>query len=672
MNAELFAKLRECCRDDAAFEQLQQLLQSSLESPLDQFPTEKESHFERESTMIRVIGALGQAIIDRVNQSQNFEASLQSTLHEIRQFLAADRVAVYRFNPDWSGQFICESVQSGWASLVEQQFQIPHLLENISECSLKNFETYQGKTDTLIQTTQGEILQNHRSFVSSDIYKQGFSRCYLDILQQYQARAYAIVPIYLQEKLWGMLAAYQNNAPRVWTKLEIDLLGQVSQQLGAALQLENSIQIAHLQAERRQLIANIADRIRQPLDIQVILATTTQETRQLLKADRVAVYQFNPDWSGEFVAESVSGRWVRLVGDGIEKVWEDTHLQETQGGRYRRNETLAVDDIYTVGHMDCHIQLLEQFQAKAYAIAPIFSGKKLWGLLAAYQNSGARTWKPEEIDLLAQIGVHLGIALQQAELIANLRQEVVERQQAEHLIRHLNQDLKRRNTELEAINKELEAFAYSVSHDLRAPLRSIDGFSQALLEDYSEAIDATGQDYLRRVRTATQRMGQLIDDLLTLSRVTRSELRYETVDLSAIAQEIANELLHAEPNRQVKFQIQPELRVNGDSRLLRVMLVNLLENAWKFTSKHPFAHIEFSATFHEGKKIYFVRDDGAGFDMSYAQKLFGAFQRLHSMQEFSGNGVGLATIQRIVHRHGGRVWAEAKVEEGATFYFELP
>jgi light-regulated signal transduction histidine kinase (bacteriophytochrome) len=228
-----------------------------------------------------------------------------------------------------------------------------------------------------------------------------------------------------------------------------------------------------------------------------------------------------------------------------------------------------------------------------------------------------------------------------------------------------------RTAELSAVNKELEAFAYSVSHDLRAPLRSIDGFSQALLEDYSGCLDAVGQDYLRRVRAATQRMGQLIDDLLKLSRLTRRELRREAVDLSALAGSIAAGLQQAAPQRRVEFAIASGVVAQGDAALLRVVLENLLGNAWKFTSKQSEGRVEFGMREVGGTAAYYVRDDGAGFDMAYVDKLFGAFQRLHQVSEFGGTGIGLATVQRIIHRHGGRVWAEGAVGEGATFYFTL-
>jgi len=248
--------------------------------------------------------------------------------------------------------------------------------------------------------------------------------------------------------------------------------------------------------------------------------------------------------------------------------------------------------------------------------------------------------------------------------ICVMGRDVTERKRAE-------KEILKANTELDAVNKELEAFAYSVSHDLRAPLRSIDGFSQALMEDYPDKLDEQGKDYLQRVRSAAQRMAVLIDDLLNLSRVTRSDMRRETVDLSALAQSIAEELQETQPERQVDFVIAPGLTTSGDSQLLHQLMENLLGNAWKFTGQHPKAKIEFGTSQVDGKETFFVRDDGSGFDMTYADKLFGVFQRLHSQDDFPGTGVGLATVQRIAHRHGGQVWAEGKVEEGATFYFTL-
>jgi signal transduction histidine kinase len=235
----------------------------------------------------------------------------------------------------------------------------------------------------------------------------------------------------------------------------------------------------------------------------------------------------------------------------------------------------------------------------------------------------------------------------------------------------LERKVEERTAQLEAANKELEAFSYSVSHDLRAPLRSVDGFAQALLEDYGDRLDDFGKGNLQRVRAAATRMGFLIDDLLKLSKVTRTEMRRETSDLSAIAKSIAKSLEEAEPERKVSFTIEEGLAVDGDPRLLRVALENLLRNAWKYTSRHDQARIEFGRSSQNGKSIFYVRDDGAGFDPRYADRLFGAFQRLHGAAEFPGTGIGLATVQRIIRRHGGEVWAESEIEKGATFYFSV-
>jgi light-regulated signal transduction histidine kinase (bacteriophytochrome) len=255
--------------------------------------------------------------------------------------------------------------------------------------------------------------------------------------------------------------------------------------------------------------------------------------------------------------------------------------------------------------------------------------------------------------------------------VSVVMRDITERRKAEEALAQQAQELARSNNELSAVNKELEAFSYSVSHDLRAPLRSVDGFSKAILEDYADKLDEQGKDYLQRVRAASQRMAQLIDDLLNLSRVTRSDMRCEPVNLSALAQTIAEELKKTQPGRQVEFVIKEGLTVNGDARLLKLVLENLLSNSWKFTAKHTSARIEFGVERPDGKFAYFVRDDGAGFDMAYVEKLFTPFQRLHAPTEFLGTGIGLALVQRIIHRHGGRVWAKGEVEKGAKIYFTL-
>ena len=225
--------------------------------------------------------------------------------------------------------------------------------------------------------------------------------------------------------------------------------------------------------------------------------------------------------------------------------------------------------------------------------------------------------------------------------------------------------------DLEHKNRELESFSYAVSHDLQAPLRRIDSFSRAVLESQGDKLDEPGRRYLERVREASQHMAQLIDDVLYLSRVTRADLREQDVDLSVLATLILSRLQESEPARKVEVKVRPAVVVSGDGQLLRIALENLLENSWKFTSQQPEARIEFGVTQASGEPTYFVRDNGAGFDMTYADRLFGPFQRLHPQNEFAGSGIGLATVQRIIHRHGGQVWAEGLVGQGATFQFTL-
>jgi len=281
------------------------------------------------------------------------------------------------------------------------------------------------------------------------------------------------------------------------------------------------------------------------------------------------------------------------------------------------------------------------------AIVPIRSGPSIVGILHLNdRREGALT--EEAVRFYEGLGTSIGIALTR---------------------KRLEEDLRDRSAQLESANRELESFSYSVSHDLRAPLRAMDGFSQAVLEDYADKLDDEGRESLQRIRAASQRMATLIDEMLKLSRHSRVEMHREPVDLSAMAASCVDALRRAEPGREVEVVIAAGLKAEADPTLMRVVLENLIGNAWKFTRRTATPRIEVGAMDHEGKPAWFVRDNGAGFDPAHADRLFGAFQRLHTTEEFEGTGVGLASVSRIIQRHGGRVWAEGRPGAGATFHF---
>ncbi len=340
--------------------------------------------------------------------------------------------------------------------------------------------------------------------------------------------------------------------------------------------------------------------------------------------------------------------------DAIAPLWKGRRFPMTaciSGWAMLNRQQAVIEDIYADPRIPA--EAYRPTFVKSLAMVPIRTLDPI-GAIGSYWAE-QRMPAPEEVKLLQALADTTAVAMQNVHVYAELEQRVRDRA-----------------AELEAANRELESFSYAVSHDLRAPVRHIDGFTRALLEDSGAALDATGREHVARIEKATRRMGQLIEDLLTLSRTTLLPVNRTSVDLAAPAREVVAELQAAEPARAVEVVIPSRLPARGDARLLRVVFENLLRNAWKFTAKHPRARIEVgAATTPAGETAYFVRDDGAGFDMAHAGKLFGVFQRLHADTEFPGTGVGLATARRVVQKHGGRIWAEAAVDRGATFFFTL-
>ncbi len=428
-------------------------------------------------------------IVNRIRQSSDVESVFKTTTQEVRQSLQCDRVAVYRFNPDWGGEFVAESVSNGWTKLVGPD--IKTVLD-----------------DTYLQETKGGRYVRGENFIVNNIYEVGLAPCHIEILEQFEAKAYMIVPIFFGDKLWGLLAAYQNSSSREWQSWEVNFLVQTSLQFSLAKSQIDYLELVRVKseklaqiAEQEKAVTKISNRIRQSLDVEEIFKTTTQEVRQLIRCDRVAVYRFNPNWSGEFVAESAGHLWVKLVGPDIKTVWEDTHLQETQGGRYAQGENFVVNDIYQVGHSPCHIEILEQFEAKAYVIVPVFAGEQLWGLLAAYQNSGTRDWEELEVTLLARIGSQLGLALQHTEYLQQVQAQSAKLAEAATREKAAKELLQQRSIQL------LKALRPALNGDLtvRAPITEDE--LGTIADAYNNTLQALRQIVVQ-VQGAAQQVAQ--------------------------------------------------------------------------------------------------------------------------------------------------------------------
>jgi len=414
-----------------------------------------------------------------------------------------------------------------------------------------------------------------------------------------------------------------------------EMLGQIQQRDAA------------LQAARDELEQRVQERTR---NLQMEIHERARAERELRRSElrfRSVAYSAN-----DLIVSADTGGKILSWSRGGERIFGYSE-EEVLG----QELTVLMPERYHAAHRAGLARFLETYESRVIGRTLEMAGRRKDGSELPIELSIA-TWETED-----------------GRFFSGIIRDITERKRAEEEVRKLNEELEERvharTAELEAANRELAAFSYSVSHDLRAPLQTIDGFSQALLEDCGEQLDEAGRDYLRRVRAATQRMGQLIDDMLALSRVTRSELKREAVDLSEVARSVVEELWQRDRGRRVTFAIQPGVIAYGDAHLLRIVLQNLLGNAWKFTGKQPTARIEFGCRREGGRTQYHVKDDGAGFDMAYAHKLFGAFQRLHGANEFEGTGVGLATVQRIIHRHGGSVSAQGIPGGGATFTFTL-
>jgi methyl-accepting chemotaxis protein PixJ len=397
------------------------LVQVTTELRLNILPAELRSKLEKQTEQTKVAGKAGAKILKNILYSQDVQSVFSSTTRELRQYLQCDRVAVYRFNPDWSGEYIAESVGPEWVPLVSP---------NIKKVW----------ADTYLQETKGGRYRNEETNAVNNIYTAGLQQCHIDLLEQFEAKAYAIAPIFEGEKLWGLLAAFQNSGPRQWEATEVSLLALVGRQFGVALEQAEYLGTIQGRAEqfskvldRERALTRVIEKIRQTSDLNTIFKTTTREVRKLLNVERVTIYKFRDDYFGDFIVESETGGWPELVGSG----WEDPYLNEHQGGRFRNNEALVVDDVYNAGLTDCHVEALEYFGVKSCAVVAIFQGLKLWGLLSAFQHSGTRHWEEDEVKLLTQIATQLGVGLQQAEYLQQIQTQSEQRAKEAQLERTL-------------------------------------------------------------------------------------------------------------------------------------------------------------------------------------------------------------------------------------------
>ena len=481
-------------------------------------------------------------LIERIRQTLDIDITLRTTSKELRSLLNCDRVAIYKFNPDWSGSFVAESCARGWVNLMDEQNKIYNLQESISDCpTIKAISQLpSGFSDTFLQENQGGSFRDRQLLVRDDIHQAGFSRCYLEVLEDYQAKAYAIAPVFAGDKLWGLLASFQNSGPRHWEAGEVNLLAQVATQLGVALQQGQYVEELQQQSEqitkvseRGVAAAKIIYKLGQQSPAQLLdssflknlLQLATAETRRLFKTDRVAIYQFNPDWSGDFVVEDVGQDWLPLVGtapiDGI----EDTYLIDNQGGRYVNRESLSIDNIYTQGYHECHIRLLEQFQAKAYMLSPIFKGEQLWGLMAAYHNTEPRSWDDYELRLLTQIASQIGVIIQRAEYVQqlNLQQQ------------KLTQAAEQEKSDRERLQREalslLRAVEPALEGDLtvRAPLWEDE--VGTIADGYNTTLQ-TLQKLVRQVKSSSEKVGQTCNLSTTAVTQLSNQAHQQSQDLS--------------------------------------------------------------------------------------------------------------------------------------------
>lgn len=483
-------------------------------------------------------------VIDKIRQTSDIDTIFKTTTQEVRRLLGVERVTIYKFRPDYFGDFVVESEFRGWSKLVGSCWEDPYLKEH-----------------------QGGRFRDNEPFVLDDVYNTNLTDCHVEALEEFGVKSCVVVSIFQGQKLWGLLSAFQHTGSRHWEDSEVKVLMQISAQLGVALQQAEYIEELRVQSqklaksfEQGTIYSKLVYRlglalIQENFSLDNLLKMAVLELRRQLKTDRIGIYRFEPDWSGEFVVEDVGSDWVKVVGTELARA-EDTYLQETSGGRYRRKETLSVDDLRTSGHQECHIQLLEQWGTKAYMIAPIFKGDQLWGLLGAYQNDGPRHWEQIDVNLLAQVGVQIGLALQQAEYLEKLKTQAQQLTEASARERAAKEQLQQEVIRLlSAVQPALQG-----NFTVRAPVT--EGEVGTIADAYNITLQSL-RKIVMQVQTASRKLAQT-------SQASESSV----IGLSTQAQQQFQSLTHALEQIQTIVNSTKAVTTNAQQVELAVQQAN--------------------------------------------------------------------------------------------------